>query len=86
MVMELADGNLNAYLERLHSMHRSQGPGQYIGPQYRKDLWRQIVRVISTLHQHNTIHMDLKPENFLMFGRTLKIADLGISRKGDTPG
>lgn len=87
MVMELADGNLSAYIDRLHSMNpMAREPGQYISPKYRKDLWRQIVRVISALHQNNTIHMDLKPDNFLMFGRTLKIADLGISRKAETPG
>ena len=87
MVMELADGNLSAHISRLHSMNRvSREPGQYISPQYRKAIWRQIVQVISTLHQHNTVHMDLKPDNFLLFGRTIKIADLGISRKGDVPG
>lgn len=85
--MELADGNLSSYIERLHSMNRvTREPGQYISPRYRKDIWRQIVQVISALHANNTIHMDLKPDNFLMFGRTLKIADLGISRKGDLPG
>ena len=87
MVMELGDENLNNLIQRSHSTFLdARGPGLYTPPAIRKGIWGQIVDIISTLHANNTVHMDLKPENFLVFGRTLKIADLGISKKAHTPG
>lgn len=87
MVMELGDENLNNLIERSHSeFPDSGGPGLYTPPAIRKRIWSQIVGIISTLHANNTVHMDLKPDNFLVFGRTLKIADLGISKKAHMPG
>ena len=85
--MELGDENLNSLIERSHTTFSgARGPGLYTPPALRKGIWSQIVDIISTLHANNTVHMDLKPDNFLVFGRTLKIADLGISKKAHTTG
>ncbi len=45
-----------------------------------------MVSIVGTLTANNVVHMDLKPDNFILFGRTLKIADLGISKKADNVG
>jgi serine/threonine protein kinase len=87
MVMELGDENLSKLIERSHTTFpHAGGPGLYTPPDTRKRIWSQIVDIISTLHANNTVHMDLKPDNFLVFGNTLKIADLGISKKAHVPG
>lgn len=48
-------------------------------------IMRQIIEAVSTLHQHGTIHCDLKPSNILCFpdetGRPrFKLCDLGSAR------
>ncbi|CAF0741263.1 unnamed protein product [Didymodactylos carnosus] len=45
------------------------------------------IEMMNRLRQESRhVHMDLKPENLIVFGRTLKICDLGISRKSDMLG
>ena len=84
--MELADQSLDKLLESVHQMHSERtGPGNYIPAQNRKIIWRQMLPVIQALHANNTVHMDLKPANLLMVKNVIKIADLGISKKGHLP-
>lgn len=41
----------------------------------------QSLEALATLHQHNIVHCDIKPENFILFpGPTLRLADFGIAR------
>jgi tetratricopeptide (TPR) repeat protein len=40
----------------------------------------QACRGLEVLHAAGIIHLDLKPENLLLFGDVLKVADLGLSR------
>jgi serine/threonine protein kinase len=84
--MELGDENLGSFIQRSSSMNRNlYKPGSFINSMVRKNIWRQMIGIISTLHANNTVHMDLKPDNFIVFGPMLKIADLGISRKAHVP-
>ena len=73
--MELGGENLMTLINRLHI----EGPP--LTPHAIRAFWRQMVSVVYTLHSNGIVHMDLKPANLILFGRTLKIADLGISRK-----
>ncbi|CAF2403905.1 unnamed protein product [Rotaria sp. Silwood2] len=84
IVMELGGENLMTLIDRLRSTHRTHGPS--IDPMMVKGFWRQMVSIVATLHAHSIVHMDLKPANLILFGRTLKIADLGISKKADALG
>jgi serine/threonine protein kinase len=87
IVMELGGENLAKLIQRLHSMQDRGGrPGTYINPTIRKEVWRQMVSIVNTLTANNIVHLDLKPDNLILFGRTLKIADLGISKKADMIG
>jgi serine/threonine protein kinase len=78
--MELGGENLNSLINGL----RSRGPG--LDRNTIKAFWRQMVSIVYTLHINGIVHMDLKPANLILFGRTLKIADLGISRKANMLG
>jgi len=73
--MELGGENLMILINRL----RSNGP--FLDPFMIKAFWKQMVSIVYTLHINGIVHMDLKPANLILFGSTLKIADLGISRK-----
>lgn len=35
---------------------------------------------LASIHKHGILHLDVKPENMLFKGNTLKIADFGLSR------
>ena len=85
--MELGGDNLSALIDQSRLNQRAvAGPGTFTNPALRKDVWRQLVSIVSTLTANNIVHMDLKPDNIILFGRTFKIADLGISRKADMLG
>jgi serine/threonine protein kinase len=82
--MELGAENLSILINRLRPM--SMGFGPSLDPFMIRAFWRQMVSIVHTLHSQSIVHMDLKPDNFILFGSTLKIADLGISRKADALG
>lgn len=87
IVMELGGDNLSALIDRSRAAGRHPtGPGMYTDPVLRRIAWRQLVSIVRTLTSNNIVHMDLKPDNIIAFGRTLKIADLGISKKTDMLG
>ncbi len=51
--------------------------------------WKQMVDVVATLHRSDTVHFDLKPDNFLVFedGQVIKLSDFGLAatvREGHT--
>ncbi|CAF1224342.1 unnamed protein product [Adineta ricciae] len=84
IVMELGNENLSTLIKRLRMMNQNRGAA--IDPEMIKEFWRQMVSIVGSLHRHGIVHMDLKPDNLILFGVTLKIADLGISRKADSLG
>lgn len=68
IVMPLADSDLRTFL------------GKDI-PYDPIDFSRQIALGLNYCHQHDIIHRDMKPDNILIYGNTLKIADFGWSRQ-----
>lgn len=82
--MELGGENLSQLINRLRAPTGRYGSS--IDPMMIKEFWRQIVSIVRTLHVNGTVHMDLKPDNFILFGPTLKIGDLGISKKSNALG
>jgi serine/threonine protein kinase len=82
--MELGGDNLAKIMSRLKSTRRSQD--HVMDMAIIGDIWRQMLSIVGTLHANSIVHMDLKPDNLIFFGSTLKIVDLGISRKVDAVG
>ena len=75
--MELGGENLGKLINR----SRASNSLPVLNRSLIRNIWRQVVTIIRTLHLNGIVHMDLKPDNLIFFGSTLKIADLGISRK-----
>jgi len=46
-----------------------------------KNYFRQMLYAVKKIHDYEIIHKDLKPANFLVFGKIVKLADFGISKK-----
>ncbi|CAF3793262.1 unnamed protein product [Rotaria socialis] len=84
IVMELGGETLSTLIKRLRGMTRGQDPS--IDLMMIKEFWNQMVNIVGTLHANRIVHMDLKPDNLILFGPTLKIADLGISKKSEALG
>jgi len=62
LIMELADCDFSSYLrERRKS-------GSPLSLQEFFEFWSQIVLGVAQAHDQKILHLDLKPENFLMFG------------------
>mmetsp|Transcript_4345 Transcript_4345/g.10619 ORF Transcript_4345/g.10619 Transcript_4345/m.10619 type:complete len:776 (+) Transcript_4345:512-2839(+) len=72
LVLELAEADFGRYLTLNHNLHLSQI----------LNFWIQMVIAVRTMHRdHDVIHFDLKPANFLMVGGRLKLADFGLARQ-----
>jgi protein kinase len=41
----------------------------------------QILQGLTFMHKHGFFHRDMKPENLLVRGDTVKIADFGLARE-----
>ena len=79
--MELGEENLSEAIRRLRL---TGGRGSSLA--VIRGFWKQMINILGVLRSNSIVHMDLKPDNLILFGRTLKIADLGISRKANVLG
>ena len=74
LVMEYCDDSLSKMIER----HRNaQKP---FDEKSIKKIMKAALLGIECLHKCGILHLDLKPENMLLHGDILKIADFGLSR------
>ena len=46
-----------------------------------RDLWKQMLEAVQTIHEGRVIHGDLKPANFLFVDGKMKLIDFGISKE-----
>ena len=45
---------------------------------FTRHYWKQIVECVACVHQHDIVHSDLKPANFVLVYDSLKIIDLAL--------
>ena len=45
-----------------------------------KEILRQALIGLKCMHEHNMVHLDIKPDNLLMKDGEVKVADLGLCR------
>jgi serine/threonine protein kinase len=50
-------------------------------PHYLKTRTKNMLKALADVHSKNIIHLDIKPENFLLVEGVLKIIDFGLAKK-----
>ncbi|CAM4760791.1 unnamed protein product [Rotaria magnacalcarata] len=72
LVMELGQHDLEKTLKTQHRLSNTE----------RKIIWRQLASIAMVLHDNNIVHLDIKPQNLIVFpGNRIKLGDLGIAQK-----
>nr|CDS25252.1 dual specificity protein kinase Ttk [Hymenolepis microstoma] len=74
MVLEYAEQDLKAHLK----MRRESGA---LSNQFMVFIWSEMLACVKVIHDRRIIHLDLKPENFVIVNGMLKLIDLGISQR-----
>lgn len=74
IIMEYADGGtLNTLLNKRKNERKLYTNDELIG------IYRQLVKGMNQINSH-LVHRDVKPDNILLCGNTLKISDFGLSK------
>lgn len=74
LVTELCDGDL---LDKISAARR-------LGEAEAMPIFRDILVAVAHMHKHDVYHCDLKPENVLLVGKSVRVADFGASAVGST--
>jgi serine/threonine-protein kinase TTK/MPS1 len=48
-------------------------------PSFTRHYWKEMLECIEAVHQHDIVHSDLKPANFVLVQGRLKLIDFGIA-------
>jgi serine/threonine protein kinase len=75
LVFELMDGDLRGYLRGYVQRFRKGLPDGRL-----RSMFLQILQGVGHMHAMGVMHRDLKPDNILTRGSTVKIADFGLAR------
>ncbi|KAF7244971.1 hypothetical protein EG68_10446 [Paragonimus skrjabini miyazakii] len=85
LVLELASVDLKDVLEELMEPPVDGVPNDgllgRIPPLAVVFYWDQMLRCVKVLHDQRIVHLDLKPQNFVLVRGRLKLIDLGISQR-----
>ncbi|KAF8540878.1 kinase-like domain-containing protein [Trichophaea hybrida] len=74
MLMECGESDFANILTLRHNNEDSQLDVNFV-----RFYWREMLQCVDVVHQHNVIHSDLKPANFLLVRGKLKLIDFGIA-------
>ncbi|CAL8081729.1 unnamed protein product [Calicophoron daubneyi] len=84
MVLEKASTDLKGvFLDLVQSPSSALGGGitQQVPRLAVAFYWQQMLFCVKELHDRRIVHLDLKPQNFVLVGARLKLIDLGISQR-----
>ncbi|KAI4254451.1 MAG: hypothetical protein LQ352_003096 [Teloschistes flavicans] len=74
VLMEMGESDLNRVLTlRLNSEDAR------FDITFSRYFWKEMLECVQAVHQHDIVHSDLKPANFLLLQGRLKLIDFGIS-------
>ena len=74
MIMDYGEADLHGIL----SEHKSQNNLTINKIRF---FWEEILNCVQAVHEKNIIHLDIKPENFIMVCGILKIIDFGLAHR-----
>ena len=74
IVLELGDIDLRSLIEK------NREEDEKVNPNFLRLMWQQMLEAVQIVHNHNVVHGDLKPANFLFVKGTLKLIDFGIAK------
>ncbi|KAL5104802.1 Dual specificity protein kinase TTK [Taenia crassiceps] len=74
MVLEFAEQDLKSHLK----MRQENGP---LPDHVVTFFWNEMLACVKVIHDRRIVHLDLKPENFVIVRGMLKLIDLGISQR-----
>ncbi|CAF4120570.1 unnamed protein product [Rotaria sp. Silwood2] len=74
MIMELGHGSLRQYMQ-----------GMPLNEPLRQTYWQQIVNILTALQDARVVHADIKPENLILVNGILKITDLSLAFRLNSP-
>src|SRR6266699_3261266 len=72
--MEMGDMDLNTLLKA-----RQNGEGVKYDPAFVRFYWKEMLECLQAVHEHEIVHSDLKPANFVLVQGRLKLIDFGIA-------
>ncbi|KAI9667009.1 MAG: Dual-specificity kinase, spindle pole body (SPB) duplication and spindle checkpoint function [Trizodia sp. TS-e1964] len=74
VLMEIGESDLNRILTlRLNSENAK------FDISFTRHYWKEMLECVQAVHQHDVVHSDLKPANFLLVQGRLKLIDFGIA-------
>ena len=74
VLMEMGESDLNRVLgQRLNAEDAT------FDVTFTRYYWKEMLECVQAVHQHDIVHSDLKPANFLLLQGKLKLIDFGIS-------
>ena len=72
--MEMGELDLNSLLRNRQSSEAAK-----FDPVFIRFYWKEMLECLRAVHQHNVVHSDLKPANFVLVRGSLKLIDFGIA-------
>ena len=74
VLMEMGESDLNRVLTL-----RLNAEDAIFDITFTRYFWKEMLECVAAVHQHDIVHSDLKPANFLLLQGRLKLIDFGIS-------
>lgn len=77
--MEMGDLDLNTLIKL-----RQNGEGARYDSTFVRFYWKEMLECLQAVHEHDIVHSDLKPANFVLVQGRLKLIDFGIANSIQT--
>ncbi|KAH8794461.1 kinase-like domain-containing protein [Hyaloscypha sp. PMI_1271] len=74
VLMEIGELDMNKILERRGNADDAKFDASFV-----RHYWKEMLECLQAIHEHDIVHSDLKPHNFVLVQGRLKLIDFGIA-------